>query len=147
MEKSLLHPDKPDQTTPDRPESDRVGSGMQETAEAANSTASLSSFTIEDQGETLVLHLNTPKPSKVDLEAFLETMETSHTQKIIADLSRTEFFDTTMLEALAAIWKRIRARGGKFSLRGVSATGLEILHIMRFDILWEIEEPAKVVPK
>ena len=144
MENPSLHPDESDQTTPDRPESDRVESGAKKTAEAVSTAVNLPAFTIENQGDTWILHLKTLNPSKEDLAELMARIKDSPVRNVIADLSGTKNFGTLVLIALLAVWKRVRSRGGNLSLRGVSATGLEILHVTRFDTFWEIEPSAEV---
>ena len=73
-----------------------------------------------------------------ELTGLLEEFEGSDLRNGVVDLQKSAYFGTSMLQVMTAIWKRVRARGGKMALCNVSDTGREILHVTRFDTLWPI---------
>jgi len=74
----------------------------------------------------------------LELADLLDKIEQSEIRCAVVDLEQSAYFGTSMLQAMAAIWKRVRARGGKMAVCNVSETGREILHVTRFDTLWPI---------
>jgi len=73
-----------------------------------------------------------------ELTGLLEQFEQSDLRNAVIDLEKSSYFGTSMLQAMTAVWKRVRARGGKMALCNLSDTGHEILHVTRFDTLWPI---------
>ncbi len=84
-----------------------------------------------------------------ELTGLLEQFEKADLRSAVVDLRNSPYFGTAMLQVMTALWKRVRARGGKMAVCGVSDTGLEILQVTRFDTLWPIcssqEEAIKAV--
>ena len=74
----------------------------------------------------------------LELAGLLDRIEDTGVQHAVVDLEQSAYFGTSMLQAMAAIWKRVRARGGKMAVCNVSDTGREILRVTRFDTLWPI---------
>jgi len=73
-----------------------------------------------------------------ELIELLQQFEKSELENAVIDLEKSSYFGTSMLQVMTAIWKRVRARGGKMALCNVSDTGHEILGVTRFDTLWPI---------
>jgi anti-anti-sigma factor len=73
-----------------------------------------------------------------ELTGLLEQFEQSDLENAVIDLEKSSYFGTAMLQVMTAVWKRVRARGGKMALCSLSDTGREILHVTRFDTLWPI---------
>ncbi|MFH1670716.1 MAG: STAS domain-containing protein [Patescibacteria group bacterium] len=94
-------------------------------------------FTFESQEGTLVVILNAPSDSSINM--LTEQIRAHEAKKVVVDLSNIQFAGNTLVTQLVSIWKTIRSCGGEMSLRGVSETNLEILHTMRFDTFWQIE--------
>jgi anti-anti-sigma factor len=84
-----------------------------------------------------------------ELTGLLDRFEQSDLKNGVVDLRHVPYFGTSMLQVMTALWKRVRARGGKMAVANVSDTGLEILQVTRFDTLWPIcssqEEALNVV--
>lgn len=57
---------------------------------------------------------------------------------VIVDLGEIPYFGSTVLEWMAQIWKRVRAKGGKLAAIRPSAIGREVLLAARLDRLWGI---------
>lgn len=73
-----------------------------------------------------------------ELIGLLEQFEQAGLDNAVIDLEKSSYFGTSMLQVMTAIWKRVRAHGGKMALCNVSQTGQEVLHVTRFDTLWPI---------
>jgi len=71
-----------------------------------------------------------------ELDELLERLETEGVTSVVFDLGEVSYFGSLMLAAMHAVWKRIRAAGGKMALSNVSDLGHDILRIARFDQLW-----------
>jgi len=101
-------------------------------------------FDARNEGNTLVVASRGDAGSLVgeemayELTGLLERFETSDLRNVVIDLEGSPYFGTSMLQVMTAMWKRVRARGGKMALCRVSQTGREILHVTRFDTLWPI---------
>ncbi len=112
-------------------------------------------FDARIEGDTLVVESLGNAGSLVgeemvyELTALLDQFEKSDLNSAVVDLRNSPYFGTSMLQVMTAIWKRVRARGGKMAVCGLSDTGLEILQVTRFDTLWPIctsqEEALKAV--
>jgi anti-anti-sigma factor len=101
-------------------------------------------FDADSEGNTLVVASVTDIGGLVgeemafELTGLLERFEDSDLHSVVIDLEHSPYFGTSMLQMMTALWKRVRARGGKMALCRVSDTGREILHVTRFDTLWPI---------
>ena len=101
-------------------------------------------FDAKDEGKTLVVASVTDIGGLVgeemayELTGLLERFESSDLRNVVIDLEESPYFGTSMLQVMTALWKRVRARGGKMALCRVSNTGREILRVTRFDTLWPI---------
>jgi anti-anti-sigma factor len=74
----------------------------------------------------------------LELAGLLDEFEQSRLKHAVIDLEKSSYFGTSMLQAMTAIWKRVRAAGGKMAICNVSDMGREILHVTKFDTLWPI---------
>ncbi|HYW81204.1 MAG TPA: STAS domain-containing protein [Thermoguttaceae bacterium] len=116
-------------------------------------------FSVESENETLIV---TPLRSvgslaeenvRPELDAIIEEIRQRELKHAVIDLREITYFGTSMLEAMFAIWRRIRtdhnesAEGetpqaetirGQMTLCNVSTMGREILRVSRFDTLWPI---------
>lgn len=112
-------------------------------------------FDARIEGDTLVVESLGNTGSLVgeevayELTALLDQFEKAHLRSAVIDLHNSPYFGTSMLQVMTAVWKRVRARGGKMTVCGLSDTGLEILQVTRFDTLWPIcssqQEALKMV--
>jgi len=101
-------------------------------------------FDATSEGNTLIMISRGSAGSLIgddlayELTGLLEQFEQSDLRNAVIDLEKSSYFGTSMLQAMTAVWKRVRARGGKMALCNLSDTGHEILHVTRFDTLWPI---------
>jgi len=101
-------------------------------------------FSAESEDSTLIV---TPLRSvaglveedvRGELAPILERLGTAELKHAVIDFHELTYFGTSMLEAMFAIWRRIRDDEGKMILCNVSTMGREILRVSRFDTLWPI---------
>lgn len=112
-------------------------------------------FDARIEGDTLVVQSLDSAGSLIgeevafELSGLLDQFEQAHLRNAVIDLHNSPYFGTSILQVMTALWKRVRARGGKMTVCGLSDTGLEILQVTRFDTLWPIcssqEEALKLV--
>jgi anti-anti-sigma factor len=102
-------------------------------------------FEVRTEGSTLIVislgsagSLVAGEEMGLELAGLLERIEQSDIRHAVVDLEQSAYFGTSMLQVMAAVWKRVRARGGKMAVCNVSDTGREILHVTRFDTLWPL---------
>jgi stage II sporulation protein AA (anti-sigma F factor antagonist) len=73
-----------------------------------------------------------------ELPGLLDQLQKTEVKHVVFDLKKTSYFGSSLLGAMSALWGRTRSRGGKMAVCNVSDTGLEILHVSKFDTLWPI---------
>lgn len=102
-------------------------------------------FEVKIEGDTLIVislgsagSLVAGEEMGLELADLLEQIEHSEIRYAVVDLEQSPYFGTSMLQVMAAVWKRVRARGGKMAVCNVSDTGREILHVTKFDTLWPL---------
>jgi anti-anti-sigma factor len=99
-------------------------------------------FDVQVEGQTMVVVCMISAGSlagedmSYELTGLLDRFENSDLRNVVIDLQKAAYFGTSMLQVMTALWKRVRARGGKMALCNVSDMGREVLHVTRFDSLW-----------
>ena len=97
---------------------------------------------IEHEGETLVVSplftfaaFAEPdvKGEWIAVQAEIETADIKH---VVVDLGNIPYFGSTVLEWMVQMWKRTKAKGGKFATCNASPIGQEVLNAAHFDKLW-----------
>jgi anti-anti-sigma factor len=73
-----------------------------------------------------------------DWTAVQEQIETPDVKDVVVDLAQIPYFGSTLLEWMVQMWKRIKAKGGRFATCGASPIGREVLSAAHFDKLWGI---------
>lgn len=68
--------------------------------------------------------------------AILEAARRADPPRLLVDLSHTKFFGSAFIEILVEAWKRVRERGGVFSLCGVAPYCADVLRVTRLDQVW-----------
>ena len=68
--------------------------------------------------------------------AILDAADRADPPRLLVDLSHTKFFGSSFIEILVEAWKRIRERGGVFSLCGVDMYCADVLRVTRLDQVW-----------
>ena len=75
-----------------------------------------------------------------ELRALQEEFEQSGVSRVVIDLSLLPYFGSTLLEWLIIFWKRVRERNGAMALFGPTQIGLDVLKVVRFDVLLPIAD-------
>jgi anti-anti-sigma factor len=71
---------------------------------------------------------------QIDLiEAFRDAIALQAEPRIVVDLSRITYMDSTTLGTLVGAVKKVKARGGRLSVVGASDRIARLLHIMELD--------------
>lgn len=81
-----------------------------------------------------------------ELEQLLPLFNVSHSEDssqkvvpgLVIDFEGVEYFGSSFLEAMRAIWNRIEENKGKMVLCNVCGVCLEILEVSKFDTIWPI---------
>ena len=96
----------------------------------------------EQQGEALVVSplFTFAAFAKADIAnewtAVQSQIETPAVKHVVVDLGQIPYFGSTVLEWMVQMWKRIKAKGGKFATCNASPIGREVLSTAQFDKLW-----------
>ncbi len=65
---------------------------------------------------------------------------------VVLDFGRVEAIDTLAVQTLVGLWKRLKSRGNTLTVCGLSGIPLQILRMVRFDLLFGFHEtPAEAI--
>jgi anti-sigma B factor antagonist len=101
-------------------------------------------FQIERVGPTMVVAPQRSVTSlsdddvKDELGGLLEVLESGEVQSIVFDFGKIEYCGSSMLEAMRRLWKSLPKGKGKLMVCCVNSVIRDILHVTRFDTLWDI---------
>jgi anti-sigma B factor antagonist len=70
--------------------------------------------------------------------ALLDIAQTTNPPLMVLDLSHTKFFGSAFIEILFRVANRMKTRGGKFALSGLTEYCAEVIHITHLDSLWPV---------
>jgi anti-sigma B factor antagonist len=70
--------------------------------------------------------------------AVQELIDSPQTHHVVVDLGEIPYFGSTVLEWMALIWKRLKAKGGQLAAARPSPIGREVLGAARLERLWGI---------
>ena len=59
---------------------------------------------------------------------------------VVIDFNQSSYFDSSMLNAILHLTRRVRDCHGRLAMCNVSASGRQILELVKFDSLWPICE-------
>ncbi len=71
-------------------------------------------------------------------ELLIDTADQIGLPLLVVDLSHTKFFGSSFIESLFRTWNRIKKRGGRFALCGLTAYCREVIGVTHLDRVWEI---------
>jgi anti-anti-sigma factor len=71
-------------------------------------------------------------------ETLMGFAETADPPLLVLDLARTKFFGSAFIEVLFRLSNRLKGRGGKFAISGLTPYCAEVLSITHLDKLWPI---------
>src|SRR5437868_151170 len=87
----------------------------------------------EQQGSTLVVtpqagFVNIVEPAAArEWEAAKQKLDLPFVRHVVVDLGELPYFGSTVLEGMAQMWKRIKAKGGRLAIARASPIGREVL--------------------
>jgi len=70
--------------------------------------------------------------------AVQEQLDLPSTQHVMVDLGEIPYFGSTVLEWMAQMWKKMKAKGGNLATARPSPIGREVLSAARLERLWGI---------
>ena len=70
--------------------------------------------------------------------ALLDIAQSTNPPLMVLDLSHTKFFGSAFIEILFRVANRMKNRGGKFALCGLTQYCAEVIHITHLDSLWPV---------
>lgn len=97
----------------------------------------------EFQNNTLVLHINETRIDMVIARKFREGLTGYLKDKpgrIVLNLKKAEYFDSSALGALVAFMKDVKSYGGHLILCNLSRSVFTLLKLSRLDLLFEIKD-------
>jgi anti-anti-sigma factor len=80
-------------------------------------------------------------------ETLMGFAEAADPPLLILDLSQTKFFGSAFIELLFRLSNRLKARGGKFAISGLTSYCAEVLSITHLDKLWPIFPASEAAVK
>jgi anti-anti-sigma factor len=101
-------------------------------------------FRHELQGDILIVTVLGDVGSLADMQVLKELnglsehLQRGRVKHIVVDFSHIDYFGSSLLEALRALWKQAAARSGTLALCGLSQVGREVIETSRLDTLWPI---------
>ena len=75
---------------------------------------------------------------KANWDQIIEQLADEDVAHVVFDVAAIEYFGSSMLEALLALWKNIIKSGGRLAICNASPVVREILRISRFESVWPI---------
>lgn len=100
----------------------------------------------EKKDDYVILHVEEARVDMVVARKFREAL-TSHIQdkpeRIVLNLTETEYFDSSALGALVAFMKDVRSYGGRLVLTNLSRSLLALLKLSKLDMLFEIKDDSE----
>jgi anti-anti-sigma regulatory factor len=73
-------------------------------------------------------------------EELARLLEVETVNGFVLDYSQVEAIDTRAIQALVGLWKRLKSREKHLALSGLSGVPLQIIKLVRFDLLFEFHE-------
>ena len=98
-------------------------------------------ITSESRNNTLVLHINESRVDMVVARKFRDGLSgylEKKPKRIVLDLKKAEYFDSSALGALVAFMKDVKSYGGQLVLCNLSRSLLSLLKLSKLDMLFEI---------
>ncbi len=79
-----------------------------------------------------------PKEMQHLSETLLACVDESAPPRLVLDMTQTKFLDSTFLETLFRVWKRVKQRSGDMALCGLDANCAKVLQVTRLDTIWTV---------
>jgi anti-anti-sigma factor len=103
----------------------------------------LSSEGLEKSGDVIVLRLQGPRATQLQVAQFHEQIKPlveKESPRIILDLSLVEFIDSSFVGALVVVLKRCLGGGGDLKLCGLTPPLRTLLEMLRLNRVFDIQE-------
>ena len=71
--------------------------------------------------------------STPELRPVIEEIIAESTDRVVVDLSKLRLIDSSGVGAIVSLYKRVRARGGQVTVRGLRDQPLAIFRLLRLD--------------
>ena len=71
--------------------------------------------------------------STPELRPVIEEIIAESTERVVVDLSKLRLIDSSGVGAIVSLYKRVRARGGQVTVRGLRDQPLAIFRLLRLD--------------
>jgi anti-sigma B factor antagonist len=68
-----------------------------------------------------------------ELRPTIEELVAGRAARVVVDLARLELIDSSGVGAIVSLYKRLRAQGGRLTVRGVRDQPLAIFRLLRLD--------------
>jgi anti-anti-sigma factor len=105
-------------------------------------SAKLPSITQDGDATVIRLGAEYENLSEGELEelkgALLELADRLEPPLVLLDLTHLRFFGSAFIEILFRAWNRLNARGGRFTLCGLSDYCREVVEVTHLDQLWSV---------
>jgi anti-anti-sigma factor len=75
---------------------------------------------------------------QADVAALLAMLADVEPRHVVFDFHALPYFGSAMLEAMLALWRHVRSRGGRLAVCNLSDAEREVLATVKFDTLWPI---------
>lgn len=101
-------------------------------------------FRCLEGGSVLVVEVLRPVGSLAErdvmreIDVILAKIAGRQSCRVVIDFQQTDYFGSSLLEALRIIWTKMEHRDGRMVLCNLSPVGREIVQIAKFDHLWPI---------
>jgi len=101
-------------------------------------------FAAHVEGSTLIVAPTGPISNLIgheiqpEVTQLLALFQNGQCRDVVVDMEKVSFFGSVFLAALNAIFRQVRQREGRLAICNLSGVGREVVHVARFDTLWEI---------
>jgi len=75
---------------------------------------------------------------QADVAQLLSMLADADARHVVFDFYSVSYFGSAMLEAILAVWREVRSRGGRLAVCNLSDTERELLATVKFDSIWPI---------
>jgi len=92
------------------------------------------------EGETTVIEIlgEFDATTAPEVRPELTAIANDGVQRVVVDLARLRLIDSSGVGAIVSLFKRVRAAGGHFEVRGINGQPLSIFRVLRLDKVFDI---------
>jgi anti-sigma B factor antagonist len=103
-------------------------------------------FEVSSEGDVTVVSVRGELDAKTapEVRAALDRVVEQQPDRVLVELSRLRLIDSTGVGAIVSLFKRVRAYGGKFEVKGVTGQPWTIFQVLRLDKVFALKRsPTK----